>query len=151
MTSQVCLSFDVTGWDFAELEQRTLVGVFLPCCFWPGYVCCLYYTFAVGVSCPADVCTRVGGSRWRRANQLEKSGPPNHKYIILIKSKLDHLVNNFTSKLWCRHVVQWPTFLQAFENLKVLDGFGLNYFLCAHPHYDFCQAACETGLVRGTF
>ncbi len=107
------------------------------------YICCWSI-----MSCRR---TRVGGSRWRRANQLEKSGPPNHKYIILIKSKLDHLVNNFTSKLWCRHVVQWPTFLQAFENLKVLDGFGLNYFLCAHPHYDFCQAACETGLVRGTF
>lgn len=35
-----------------------------------------------------------------------------------------------------------PYFLQAFENLKVLDGFGLNSFLCAHPHYDFCLSGC---------
>lgn len=35
-----------------------------------------------------------------------------HEYLTKIGSKLGHLLNNFTSKPWCKNGLQWPNFCQ---------------------------------------
>ncbi len=63
-------------------------------------------------------------------------GQTNHKYFKHGRSKLDH------TKAFI---------LEIFETLKFPSGFGLNDFLCAHPHYDFCLTVCITGSVQKLF